>query len=107
MKIGLSYSRCIRDIVDGAVNIEDVLVVISRTNFDPNNDKQWDEIWQGYTGGHGLRAREWSQYEEDRKEDFRNATLNLWHAGKLHQPRQYGAHPSRRGCVAPLLICGG
>jgi hypothetical protein len=35
MKIGLSYSRCVRDIVDGAVDINDVLVLITRTDFDP------------------------------------------------------------------------
>ena len=33
MKIGLSYSRCILDIVEGRVDINDVLVVIARTNF--------------------------------------------------------------------------
>lgn len=96
MKIGLSYSRCIRDIVDGRVDPEDVLIVISRTDFDPTVDEQWDAIWAGYTGGRGLSAREWSGYDEDRKEDFRNATLDLWRAGKLHQPRQFGSNPTRR-----------
>lgn len=96
MKIGLSYSRCIRDIVDGRVDPEDVLIVISRTDFDPTVDEEWDSIWQGYTGGHGFSAREWSDYDEHRKEDFRNATLDLWNAGKLHQPRKFGAHPTRR-----------
>ena len=96
MKIGLSYSRCIRDIVDGRVDPEDVLIVISRTDFDPTVDEEWDSIWQGYTGGHGFSAREWSGYDEHRKEDFRNATLDLWRAGKLHQPRKFGAHPTRR-----------
>ena len=51
MKIGLSYSRCVRDIVDGVVNINDVLVVIARTDFDPHNDDQWRGIWIGYGGG--------------------------------------------------------
>ena len=41
MKIGLSYSRCVRDIVDGKVDINDVLVIIARTNFDPRDDDQW------------------------------------------------------------------
>lgn len=96
MKIGLSFSRCIRDIVDGTVDPEDVLVVIARTDFDPTVDAEWDSIWAGYTGGRGMSAREWSGYDEDRREDFRNATLDLWHAGKLHQPRKFGARPSRR-----------
>ncbi len=34
MKIGLSYSRCVRDIVDGRVDIDDVLIIIARTDFD-------------------------------------------------------------------------
>ena len=38
MKIGLSYSRCVRDIVDGVVSIDDVLIVISRTDFDPHDN---------------------------------------------------------------------
>lgn len=95
MKIGLSYSRCVRDIVDGRVDSEDVLVVIARTDFDPRVDEQWDSIWQGYTGGRGFSAREWSGYDEDRKDDFRNASIDLWDAGKLHQPRQFGAHARR------------
>ena len=95
MKIGLSYSRCVRDIVDGRVDMDDVLVVIARTDFDPRVDEQWDDIWRGYTGGHGFNAREWSDYDDDREEDFRNASIDLWAAGKLHQPRQFGAHARR------------
>ena len=51
MKIGLSYSRCVRDIVDGVVSIDDVLIVISRTDFDPRNADEWQGIWIGYGGG--------------------------------------------------------
>ena len=40
MKIGLSYSRCVRDIVEGKVDIADVLVIIARTDFDPRDDAQ-------------------------------------------------------------------
>lgn len=97
MKIGLSYSRCVRDIVDGVVDISDVLIIIARTDFDPNVDEEWDSIWRGYTGGRGFSAREWSDYGEDRKEDFRKVTLDLWDFGKLHQPRKFGVNPARRG----------
>ena len=37
MKVGLSLSRCVKDIVLGKVMYEDVLVVIARTDFDPYN----------------------------------------------------------------------
>lgn len=98
MKIGLSYSRCVRDIVDGTVDIADVLVIITRTNFDPNVDEEWSSIWQGYGGGQHLGSiwsrPEWSGYEDEAK--FREVTLDLYNTGRMHQPRQFGAHPMRR-----------
>ena len=98
MKIGLSYSRCVRDIVEGRVDINDVLVVIARTDFDPNNDEQWSGIWDGYCLG-GMSAAEWGAYDYNSKEDeakFRDVSVKLWDEGKLHQPRKFGAHPYRR-----------
>ena len=103
MKIGLSYSRCVRDIVDGVVDIDDVLVLITRTDFDPHDDKQWSGIWIGYGGGtdnaysRGFFSQsnsEWAGYhDEDR---FRSVSIELWETGKLHQPRKFGAKPARR-----------
>ena len=98
MKIGLSYSRCILDIVEGRVDIEDVLVVIARTDFDPRDDLQWSGIWEGYCFGGASRA-EWGNYDYNSKEDedkFRSVSTMLWEDGKLHQPRKFGAHPRRR-----------
>jgi len=98
MKIGLSYSRCVRDIVDGIVNIDDVLVVITRTDFDPHDDEQWSSIWQGYGGGRSAgsiwSAPEWAGYHDE--DLFRSVSIELWESGKLHQPRKFGAHPTRR-----------
>ena len=96
MKIGLSYSRCVRDIVDGLVDINDVLVLITRTDFDPNNDKQWEEIWTGYHQRGGWSNPEWAHYKDEDEERFRQVSIDLWEQGKLHQPRQFGAHPARR-----------
>ena len=100
MKIGLSYSRCVRDIVDGVVNINDVLVLITRTNFDPNNDEQWQGIWEGYGGGQTFGSPysnpEWIDYPAEDEAKFRNVSIELWKTGKLHQPRKFGAHPQRR-----------
>ena len=91
MKIGLSYSRCVRDIIDGVVDIEDVLVIISRTDFDPNNDEQWSGIWSGYR----WMNPEWASYPDEDEDKFRNVSIGLWEQGKLHQPRKFGAHPRR------------
>ena len=108
MKIGLSYSRCVKDIVDGKVDIEDVLVIIARTDFDPNDDTQWQGIWQGYGGGgssNGSMIRgffsggsnpEWAGYTDEDEDLFRSVSIELWEQGKFHQPRKFGAHPARR-----------
>lgn len=100
MKVGLSYSRCIRDIVDGEVDIADVLIVISRTDFDPHNDEQWSSIWAGYGGGQGFGSPfsnpEWANYPAEYEARFREVSIDLWDSGKLHQPRKFGAHPARR-----------
>lgn len=105
MKIGLSYSRCVRDIVEGKVDIEDVLVIITRTDFDPHDDKQWKSIWQGYAGGSDANLMrgffsgsnpEWAGYTDEDEDLFRSVSIELWETGKLHQPRKFGAHPARR-----------
>ena len=96
MKIGLSYSRCVRDIVDGVVDIADVLVIISRTDFDPHDNEQWQGIWQGYHQRGGWSNPEWGHYAEEDEDRFRSVSIELWESGKLHQPRKFGAHPSRR-----------
>ena len=96
MKIGLSYSRCVRDIVDGVVDINDGLVIISRTDFDPHDSEQWSGIWQGYHQRGGWSQPEWGHYAEEDEDRFRSVSIELWESGKLHQPRKFGAHPSRR-----------
>ena len=89
MKIGLSLSRCVRDIVEGRVNIDDVLVLITRTDFDPTVDAQWQSIWDGYTA----YRPEWGGLEHD---DVKLVVMDLWNEGKIHQPRKFGAYPRRR-----------
>lgn len=104
MKIGLSYSRCVRDIVEGIVDINQVLVIIARTDFDPHDDKQWQSIWQGYGGGSdgnmmrgffGGSHPEWAGHTDKDEARFRSVSIELWEQGKLHQPRKFGAHPAR------------
>lgn len=99
MKIGLSLSRCIRDIVECRVDYDDILVIIARTDFDPHNDEHWRSIWDGYRIG-GMSNPEWAGAEptlsdEEASEVYRNVAKTLYDGGKLHQPRQFGAHPPR------------
>lgn len=103
MKIGLSLSRCVLDIVEGRVDIDNVLVIIARTDFDPHDDAQWSSIWAGYGGndhrdaGLGINmigVPEWTgQTDQDK---FRSVCIELWESGRLHQPRKFGAYPARR-----------
>ncbi len=97
MRIGLSFSRCVRDIVEGKVNIDDVLVIICRTDFNPSIDKHWEEMWDGYSGGRQWGSAwsnpEWSGLMDEKL--VRDVTLQLWNQGKIHQPRKFGANPQR------------
>ena len=99
MKVGLSFSRCLRDLVEGRVDYEDILVIIARTDFNPNIDDEWEQIWDGYRYG-GWSNAEWATAEDDTgvtnpEEIYRNVAIQLYDNGKLHQPRQFGAHPRR------------
>ena len=99
MKVGTSLSRCARDIYEGIVNIYDVLVIIARTDVDPEDDTQWKNIWDGYGGGNSVGSMwshsEWSRIPAEDESKVRDICIDLKRMGKLHQPRQYGAHPSR------------
>lgn len=97
MKIGTSLSRCVRDIFDKKVDIDNVLVIVARTDFDPENEKHWSGIWNGYAGDGTVGVwsyPEWYDYQGNEQE-FRDICIKLKKTGKLHQPRQYGAHPAR------------
>ena len=90
MKVGLSLSRCVKDIYEGRVDINDVLIIIARTDFDPNLDEQWTSIWIGYSD------TEWYSIPREDEDKIRAICLTLWADGKLHQPRKFGAHVVRR-----------
>ena len=99
MKIGSSLSRCVRDIYEGTVNKHDVLVIVTRTDFDPHNDAHWSSIWKGYGGGNTLGSMysnpEWNSIPAEDEQKLRDIILDLYDGGKIHQPRQFGAHPQR------------
>ena len=95
MKIGFSYSRCVRDIANGDVAIDDVLVIISRTDFNPHDDDQWTSIWTGYRMRSGFSNPEWVACTDADEQLYRDISTELYDSGRLHQPRQFGAHPRR------------
>ena len=88
-----------RDIVEAKVEYDDVLVIIARTDFDPHNDAHWKGIWEGYRYG-GLSNPEWEGAEPNSTDEeasaiYRNVAIQLYDGGKVHQPRQFKAHPAR------------
>jgi hypothetical protein len=99
MKIGSSLSRCVKDIYEGVVDIDNVLVIVARTDFDPADNKQWTSIWEGYAGGNSLGSMnsnpEWYSIPAEDEQAVRDICISLKNEGKLHQPRQFGARPQR------------
>lgn len=90
MKVGFSLSRCVKDIFDKKVSLDEIVVIITRTNFDPEVEDHWNAIWEGYTTYNNLTVPEWVGYNEYEAE-FKEICIELKKSGKLHQPRQYGA----------------
>jgi hypothetical protein len=90
MKVGLSLSRCMRDILEERVDFNDVLVIVARTDVDPNNNDHWQSLWEGYLYG-GLSDPVWAGLE-DHEQEMHKLLIDLNGYGKLHQPRQFGAY---------------
>ncbi len=84
MKIGLSLSKCVKDIADGVVDPSDVLVIVTGTMFDFKSSTAWDSIWNGYAYG------PWYGHEHD---DIYAIVEKLYYDGKLHMPRNFGGYP--------------
>jgi hypothetical protein len=84
MKIGFSFGRCIRDIVRGEVDIDDVLVIVARTRMPDLEavEKVISEyMWrQDYL--HGLDEVE-----------CQRVGAELFESGRVHQARLEGGNP--------------
>jgi hypothetical protein len=81
MKIGFSFGRCIRDIVNGVVDIDDVVVIVARTHME--------------TLEHVVGVVDAYMFRDGYLLDLdRNVCVNvateLWERGKIHQPRIFG-----------------
>jgi len=91
MKIGFSFGRCIRDIVNGTVNIDDVMCVIARTQV-TREQLGWlvDEYLfrPGYLDG--LEREACVKVAEE-----------LMDRGLIHQPRVSGSY---RSMVSPKFV---
>jgi hypothetical protein len=83
MKIGFSLGRCVRDIVNGDINIDDVAFIISATCI--REVEQLSPVIQDY------------MYRNDYllgldEEKCQEVALSLWNSNRLLQPRRQGLH---------------
>lgn len=84
MKIGFSLGRCVRDIVKGKVEFDDVLLIVTRTRIteaEGLHDVIREYLWEP-TYLEGLDPD--ACYEVAQK---------LWDTAKLHQPRLKDVQP--------------
>lgn len=87
MKIGFSFGKCIRDIARGDVDINDVVVIVARTDVDKEH---LGLLVDGYQRRH--------MYDGLDLDLCKKVAEDLWNAGKIHQPRKMGIYP---GIVVP------
>ena len=84
MKIGFSFGRCVRDIVLGKVDIEDVLMIVARTAI--YDSTQISGVVNAYMN------RQDYFYGLD-QEKCNEVATELYLGGKIFQPRILGFYP--------------
>lgn len=83
MKIGNSFGRCVRDLVKGVVDYDDVLVIISRTHLTT------DEHIAACMSEYSAKATYLMGLDLDQCTAM---ALRLFHEGKVHQPRKFSQY---------------
>ena len=83
MKIGFSFGRCIRDIVNGDVSIDDVAFIITATNM--GDREHMDNVLKMYMNEpRYLLGLDYDQCLEIARQ--------LWDTNRIIQPRAQGLH---------------
>ena len=83
MKIGFSLGRCVRDIVNGEVSIDDVAFIITATSITAR--EQLDNVILMY----GTEPRYLQGLDHD---SCLTVAQRLWDSNRLLQPRRQGLH---------------
>jgi len=81
MKIGFSFGRCVRDIVNGEVSIDDVAFIVAATSI--HDRDQLDSVIANYMGRSDYLAR------LDQAK-CQQVAIDLWDSNKILQPRRQG-----------------
>lgn len=83
MKIGFSFGRCVRDIVNGEVDIKDVMCIIARTMMAEKSHVE--HVIHAYSDRHGYLAG----LPIDK---CLEVGLELWQSGRVLEPRSNGSY---------------
>jgi hypothetical protein len=86
MKIGFSLGRCVRDIVNGLVKVEDVAWIIASTLIE--SEEQLRNVILQYT----YEPTYLSGLDEDR---CQRVALTLYDSGRILQPRMQGVRRTK------------
>jgi hypothetical protein len=88
MKIGFSLGRCVRDIVKGDVNIDDVAFIIAATSI--HDEPQLANVIEQYM----YRGDDYLYGLDEEK--CQAVALELWKTNRVLQPRRQGLHRHRQ-----------
>ena len=87
MKIGLSLSFCVKDILQGKVSLDEVEFLVVGTCIEDN--EEWEMAKEKYANA----------YWYDNKEEGKRIAQFLWENDKIHQPKltapkeEFYSHP--------------
>jgi len=88
MKIGFSLGRCVRDIVNGDVDVDDVAFIIAATAIRDSEEHLQAVISEYMNRGDYLLG-----YDED---ECQRVAKELWDSHRVLQPRLEGIHRHRQ-----------
>lgn len=89
MLVGTSLGGCLRSIAKGEVSVDDVLVIITRTDCKTIEDLiSVIETYYKY-GNRNVRERSNYDLADCDLEQVKELATELYHNGKIHQPRLY------------------
>jgi len=84
LKIGTSLGRCLRSLLDGEVEYEDVFVIIANTRS--YNVESLIKVVEQYYYYPPRRDYDLTDYDFD---SVKYLAQRLWHEGKIHQFKNY------------------
>ena len=81
MKIGTSLGKCVKDILDGKVSIDNVMFITSNTLIESEEQLKEVLIYYRYDGRSAYNTNNFSE------EEVIKLGLKIWDRGLLHQRR--------------------